>query len=88
MASATSAAKFFMRFLGGNLRPRVPRTYRDVPEPQAPQQFADTPFVQVQRERFGDLCLQINPPPAHHPVLFQGRAGSNPIGHLFLLRDR
>jgi hypothetical protein len=59
-----------------------------VPKPQAPQQFADTPLVQVERERPSNLRLQINPPPAHDPVLLQRRTGSNPIGHLFLLRER
>ncbi len=44
-----------------------------MPKPQAPQQLADTPLVQVQPERFGNLRLQINPPPAHHPVLSQHR---------------
>ena len=38
-----------MRLLGGNLCPWVPRAHRNVPKPQAPQQFADASLVQVQR---------------------------------------
>ena len=79
---------FFMRLLGVSLCPGVPRTHRDVPKPQAPQQFANAALVQVQRERFGDLRLQINPPPAHDPVLVQRWPGPNPIGDLVLLRKR
>ena len=67
-----------MRLLGGNLRPRVPRTHRDVPKPQAPQQFADAPPVQVQHECLGDLRLRINPPPAYAPILLQCRPGLEP----------
>jgi hypothetical protein len=44
------------------------RAHRQPPERQLVQQFADRALVQTDVEGCLDPLLQINAPPAHHPV--------------------
>ncbi len=76
-----------MRLLGNAILLGTSRSHRDPPEPEAPQQCADRSLGQLDPIALLDHMREVDPPPAHHAMLGQIRAGADQFGHLsFLLR--
>ena len=76
-----------MRLLAGDVLIGTARPHRYPPEAEATQQIADRSFGQLDPVALLDHMRQIDPAPAHHPMLGQIRSFANQLGHLsFLLR--
>ena len=75
-----------MRLLCRRVVAGTPRPGREPPEAKTAQHVADAAFSQMHAEAGFDLPGQVDPPPAHHAVLGQGRSFADPPRHLgFLL---
>jgi len=63
----------------------VLRAHRKPPKSEPGQLFANRALVHVNTKSFLDLALEIEAPPAHHPVRYGVRAIENPLRRVFLL---
>ena len=88
MASATSAASFFMRLLGRAVRLRVTRAHREMPEAKPMQQLADAALMQVHAKYPGNLPAQVAATPAYDAIRLKLRSSANPVGDIVLLHGR
>ena len=79
---------FFKRLDDPFVLRRMTRPCADVGEAKLVQQLSDIAGVKVNSEPFGDDPLEVDPPPAHDPVLLAIRSGLDELRDLGQLRLR